>query len=98
MIQTRIRPFPVKEHIGRNAYRLPLPQRYLARGRHASFNVDQLKESVDVPEIFQARQITRSALRIILTPSRLAVRQELMGVQEGHQSCEPLVNFAATFA
>lgn len=57
-------PFPVEEKIGENAYRLALPHRYLARGRHATFNVDQLKESLDVPEIFRARQITKSAPRL----------------------------------
>ncbi|KAJ0410812.1 hypothetical protein ATCC90586_010135 [Pythium insidiosum] len=57
-------PFLVEERIGENAYRLALPHRYVARGRHATFNVDQLKESVDVPEIFRARQITKSAPRL----------------------------------
>jgi uncharacterized protein (DUF952 family) len=57
-------PFPVEEKIGENAYRLALPHRYVARGRHATFNVDQLKESLDVPEIFRARQISKSAPRL----------------------------------
>lgn len=50
-------PFPVEERIGENAYRVALPHRYLARGRHATFNVDQLKYSLDVPEIFRGREI-----------------------------------------
>lgn len=57
-------PFPVEERIGENAYRVALPHRYLARGRHATFNVDQLKYSLDVPEIFRGREIAKSAPRL----------------------------------
>ncbi|KAF4129766.1 Chromo (CHRromatin Organization MOdifier) domain [Phytophthora infestans] len=57
-------PFPVEKRIGENAYRVALPHRYLARGRHATFNVDQLKLSLDVPEIFRGREIAKSAPRL----------------------------------
>ncbi|DAZ93478.1 TPA: hypothetical protein N0F65_002556 [Lagenidium giganteum] len=50
--------------IGRNAYRLALPHRYVALGRHATFNVDQLEPSLDVPDIFKDRQITTAAPRM----------------------------------
>ncbi|KAI9908100.1 hypothetical protein PsorP6_004175 [Peronosclerospora sorghi] len=54
-------PFEVEQRISNNAYRLKLPRRYVDRCRHPTFNVDQLKLSPDVPEIFRSREITRSA-------------------------------------
>ncbi|GMF60929.1 unnamed protein product [Phytophthora fragariaefolia] len=57
-------PFPVVQRIGENAYHVELPHRYLARGRHATLNVDQLKLSLDIPEIFRGRKITKSAPRM----------------------------------
>ena len=57
-------PFVVEKRVGANAYKVALPNRYVARGRHATFNVDQLKLSRDVPDIFRARQMTKSAPRL----------------------------------
>ncbi|KAF4127883.1 hypothetical protein GN958_ATG22939, partial [Phytophthora infestans] len=52
-------PFPVERRIGENAYRVAVPNRYLSRGRHATFNVDHVKLSLDVPEIFEAGRSQR---------------------------------------
>ncbi|KAI9912003.1 hypothetical protein PsorP6_008965 [Peronosclerospora sorghi] len=41
-----------------------LPRRYVDRGRHPTFNVDQLKLSPDVPEIFLSREIARRSPRM----------------------------------
>ncbi|KAI9920137.1 hypothetical protein PsorP6_015842 [Peronosclerospora sorghi] len=61
---THNKPFEVEQRISNNAYRLKLPRRYVDRGRHPTFNVDQLKLSPDVPEIFRFREITCSAPRM----------------------------------
>ncbi|GMF65713.1 unnamed protein product [Phytophthora lilii] len=72
-------PFSGEQRIGENAYRVALPHRYVARGRHATFNVDQLKLSHDVPEIFRGRQITKSAPRMYDSGGeRVYVIQELL--------------------
>ncbi|KAL4145628.1 hypothetical protein PRNP1_013295 [Phytophthora ramorum] len=54
-----IGPYPVDARIGANAYRLKLP-RALSR-RHPSFNVDQLKRSMENPPLFEHRAISKAA-------------------------------------
>ncbi|KAI9918229.1 hypothetical protein PsorP6_011846 [Peronosclerospora sorghi] len=66
----------------RNKFTAMLPRRYVDRGFHPTFNVDQLKLSPDVPEIFRSRETTRSAPRMFDNEGqRVYVIKELLQQQ-----------------